>query len=75
MLRGSFAKMMRQRSLLIDLLKIIGSHLIVLHHLVLYAPMAKILEVQLPQLINFLFSTVGCLYQSSWLRAAIFART
>ena len=55
MLRGSFAKMMRQRSLLIDLLKIIGSQLIVLHHLVLYAPMAKILEVQLPQLINFLF--------------------
>ena len=47
--------MMRQRSLLIDLLKIIGSQLIVLHHLVLYSPMAKIIETQLPDLVNFLF--------------------
>jgi len=47
--------MIFQRSLLIDLLKIIGSHLIVLHHLVLYSPMAKIVESKLPRLIDFFF--------------------
>lgn len=47
--------MIIQRSLSIDLLKIIGSHLIILHHLVLYSPMAKIVESQLPKLTDFLF--------------------
>jgi len=47
--------MIFQRSLLIDLLKIAGSHLIVLHHLFLYSPMAKIVESQLPELTEFLF--------------------
>jgi len=47
--------MIFQRSLLIDLLKIAGSQLIVLHHLALYSPMAKIIESKLPQLIDFFF--------------------
>lgn len=47
--------MIFERSLSIDLLKIIGSHLIVLHHLVLYSPMAKIVESQIPKLTDFLF--------------------
>ena len=47
--------MIFERSLSIDLLKIIGSHLIVLHHLVLYSPMAKIVESKLPLLIDFFF--------------------
>jgi peptidoglycan/LPS O-acetylase OafA/YrhL len=45
--------MIFERSLLIDFFKVFGAQLIFFHHLALYSPMAKILETELPALIDF----------------------
>ena len=45
---------MRTRSTLIDTLKILASQLIVLHHLSVYSPMAKVLGVSNPSLLGVL---------------------
>lgn len=47
--------MIAHRSLPIDCLKVFGAQLIFFHHLALYSPMAKVLEIELPQVIDFLF--------------------
>lgn len=51
---GSYSAVMVPRSLLIDALKVLASQLIVLHHLVLYAPMADLLAPAWPLTTAFL---------------------